>query len=252
MIDQRIADHAAGTRHDVEHAGRQARFQRQLTDAQCGERGQFSRLHHDGAAAGQRRRKLPHADHQREIPGHDHGDNADRLAHRVGERIRTRRDHVAADLVGPAGIICEGIDRRGQVLAQHSRNRLAGIAAFQLGQFVRMPLHQFGELEQDVATLGGAHGAPDAFEGAAGGDYGALDIGLVAFRNRRDHLFGGGIERFERAAGHRLHMLPVDQQLLVRNRRCGGRVMIVICNRHHISSGCFLILCIKYTSVNMI
>ena len=121
MIDQGVADHAAGTGDDIEDARRQAGFERQLADPQCGERGQLGRLHHDGAAAGQRRRELPHPDHQREIPGHDDGDHADRLAHRVGERIVPRGDDLAADLVGPAGVVGQRVDGGRKILPQHAR-----------------------------------------------------------------------------------------------------------------------------------
>ena len=203
MIDQRVADDAAGAGDDVEHARRQAGFQRQFADPQRRQRGQFGRLHHDGAAAGQRRRQLPHPDHQREIPRHDHGDDADRLAHGVGQRVVAGRDHFAADLVGPAGVIGQRVDRGRQILAQHARDRLAGIEAFQRCDFIGVLLHQVDEPQQDLAALGGAHGAPRTFEGAARGGDGAIDIGLVAFGDGGDDLFGGGIEGLEGAARER-------------------------------------------------
>ena len=47
-----------------------------------------------------------------------------------------------------------------------------------------MLFHQIDEPQQDLAALGGAHGAPRAFEGAARGGDGAIDVDLVAFGNR--------------------------------------------------------------------
>jgi hypothetical protein len=103
------------------------------------------------------------------------------------------------NFVRPPGVVGQRIDGGGKVLSQHGRNRLAGVAAFQLGQFIAMLFDQFGEPEQDVTSLGGAHGAPGAFEGAAGGCDSALDIGLVAFRDGCDDLPGCRIERVEGA-----------------------------------------------------
>ena len=88
-----------------------------------------------------------------------------------------------------------------------------------------MLLHQFGKTKQDLPALGGAHGAPGAFEGAAGGGNGALDIGLVAFGNGRDDLFGGRIERLEGAPGERRDVLAVDQQQPGLGGRDRGRVV---------------------------
>ena len=204
------------------------------------ERCQFGRLHHDGAAAGQRRRQFPHPDHQREIPGHDSSDHANRLAHGVGQRVFPRRDHLAADLVGPARIVGQRIDGGGKVLPQHARDRLAGIEAFKGCDLVGVLLHQLGQTEQDLAALGGAHAAPRALEGAPRRGHRAIDVGLVAFGHRRDDLFVGRIEGLECAAGGGGDVPAVDQQ----QPRLGGcdggdrLAVIIICNRHHISSVC--------------
>ena len=210
-----------------------------LADAQCGKRCQLGGLHHDGAAAGQRRRQFPHPDHQREIPGHDGGNHANRLPHGVGEGFFPRRDHLAADLVGPAGIVGQRIDGGGKVLPQHARDRLAGIEAFKGCDLVGVPLHQLGQTEQDLAAFGGAHAAPGALESAPRRRHRAIDVGLVAFGHRRDDLFVGRIEGLERAAGGGRDVPAVDQQPGLGG--CDGsdrRAVIIICNRHHISSVC--------------
>ena len=212
MIDQRFADHASGAGNDVQNAGRQSCFERQLADAQCGKRSQFGGLHHDGAAAGQRRRQFPHPDHQREIPGHDGGNDANRLPHGVGERFFPRRDDLAADLVGPAGVVSQRIDGGGQVLPQHARDRLAGIEAFKGCDLVGVLLHQVGQTEQDLTALRGAHAAPGALERATRCRDGAIDVGLVAFSHRCDDLFVGRIEGLERATGGGRDVPAVDQQ----------------------------------------
>ncbi len=108
MFDQRRTRGGAVAGDDVEHAGRNAGLQCQFADAQRGERGELGGLEHHGAAAGQCRRDFPHADHERKIPGHDGAHHADRLAHRVGQRVGARRNHLAVDLVGPAGVVGRG------------------------------------------------------------------------------------------------------------------------------------------------
>ncbi len=153
MIDEGIAHHPAGTRDDIEHARGQTGFKRQFTDAQRRQRRQLGGLHDNRAAAGQGRRELPHSDHQWEIPGHDNGNHADRLAHRIGECIVSRGDDFAADLVSPARVIGERIDGRGQVLAQHPRDRFASIKTFQRSNFIRVLFHQGHEPEQDLSSL---------------------------------------------------------------------------------------------------
>jgi len=52
-----------------------------------------------------------------------------------------------------------------------------------------------------MAALGGAHRAPRTFKGTARGSDGAIDIDLVALRDRRDDLFGGRVQGFENAPG---------------------------------------------------
>ncbi len=117
MIDQRRAGRLAEARHDVEHAGRNAGLECEFAQPQCRQRGQLGGLQHDGAAAGERRRNLPHADHQREIPRHDSADDAHRFTHGVGQRIGTRGDHLSVDLVGPARVVGQRIEHRRNILA---------------------------------------------------------------------------------------------------------------------------------------
>ncbi len=49
-------------------------------------------LHDDGVAGGQRRSQLPRLHQQREIPGNDLPDHADRLVPRVAEIIAADRE----------------------------------------------------------------------------------------------------------------------------------------------------------------
>ena len=66
-------------------------LERQLAEAQRGQRRLLGGLQHDRAAGGERRGDLPGRHQQREVPGHDLGADADRLAQRVDRGRRGRR-----------------------------------------------------------------------------------------------------------------------------------------------------------------
>ena len=69
-----------GPGHDVEDAGRDAGLERQLAEPDRGQRRVRRGLEDRGVAGGQRRRDLPRGHQDREVPGHDQPDDADRLA----------------------------------------------------------------------------------------------------------------------------------------------------------------------------
>ncbi len=77
-----------------------------------------------------------------------------------------------------------------------------------------MCFHQLHEPEQNMAAFGRPHRAPGPFKSSACGGDGALDIDLVAFRDRRDGLFSGRVQGCEGAPGDGRHPLAIDQQQL--------------------------------------
>ncbi len=190
--------------------GGKPRFEEQLGDAQHRQRREFRRLDHHGAAAGECGRDFPHADHEREIPRHDGRDDADRFAHRVGQRIRARRYHLSGDLVAPAGVVAHRVDDRGHVLAPHGRKRLAGIQTLDLDQFLLMLLQQRCRALQDAAAFGGAQRAPNLQRRARRADS-FVHVGLAALRNFGDRLFGRRIKVDAVFAGRWRHMFAVDE-----------------------------------------
>ena len=97
-----------GAGHDVDDAGRDARLDHQLGQPQRRERRQLGRLHDHAVAGGEGRAHLPAAEHQREVPGHDGADHAQRLAQHVVEEARLDGDDVALHLVGHAPEVAEG------------------------------------------------------------------------------------------------------------------------------------------------
>ena len=94
-----------------------------------GQRRLARRLDDDGVAARQRRRDLPRRQQQREVPRHDRGDDADRLAQRVGEVVALDRDRLAVDLVGPAGEVLEALGGRRHVDRAATRRSACRCAA---------------------------------------------------------------------------------------------------------------------------
>lgn len=108
----------------------------------------------------------------------------------------------------PAGIICYGIDHCRQILAQHARNRLAGIAAFPCCDFVGV-LFQFHRPIQNMAVRILLQGT---FEGAAGGNNGMVQIGLVAFGEVAITCSVTGLRVLKERPRRRRHAVAVDQQ----------------------------------------
>jgi hypothetical protein len=193
MPHQRLADDAALAAYHVERARRQSRFEKQLGDPQHGKWRQFRRFDHQRATAGQRRRNFPHADHEREIPGHDGRDDAHRLAHGVRQGIRPRRYHLPRNLVAPTGVVAHGVDDRGHILAPHGRQRFAGIQAFQFDEFFLVLLEKHRRALQNAAALSRPHPAPN-IQRRARRVHGEIHLdrsGLSHFGNR---LLGGGIQ----------------------------------------------------------
>ncbi len=77
---ERLAGGLAIAGQDIEHAVGQAGLGGELGDADGGQRRLLGRLEDDGIAGGKRRTDLPAGHEQREVPRHDGGDDAERLA----------------------------------------------------------------------------------------------------------------------------------------------------------------------------
>ena len=88
VVDEPLAALAARAGDDLDDALGQPGLERELGEAQRGQRRQLGRLEHHRVAGRQRRAHLPRGDRQREVPRHDQPDHAERLAH--GERRRRR------------------------------------------------------------------------------------------------------------------------------------------------------------------
>ncbi len=95
-IQKRLADHRAPPHHQIEHARGRARTLQDVRDRPGARRYQVSGLEHHGVAIGERRGDLPGGNRQREIPGRDQADDAERLAVDVDLDARPHRGYPLA------------------------------------------------------------------------------------------------------------------------------------------------------------
>ena len=210
--DHRVAGRLAHAVDDVDDAGGEAGLLGEGRDAEGGQRGLLGGLHDDRVAAGERRPPLPRKHEEREVPRDDLPDDADRLAQRVGQEVAAHGDRLALDLVGPAGVVAERVDRADHVAARVA-DRLAAVDRLELREFLGVLLDQVGELEHQLTAVGGVHLGPrPLLEGGAGGLDGAVHVGRRRRRHLGQHVAGRGVERLERAAAGRIDELVVDEQ----------------------------------------
>ena len=88
VVDEALADDRPLARHDLEHALGDAGLERELAEADRGERRELGRLEDDGAAGRERGREAPAGDRHGEVPRHDDADDADRLLERDVDAAR--------------------------------------------------------------------------------------------------------------------------------------------------------------------
>ena len=149
-----IADVAARAGDEVEHALRNAGFMQDLDEPHARERRLRRRLDHHGVAGDQRGRELPRRDGDGEVPGRDQRDHAERLADGVHEHARPLgRNRVAREARAFAAEIFEDADGA-RHLALRLGDRLAFLAAEQIGHVVEPRFEQLRGLQQDLAAHG--------------------------------------------------------------------------------------------------
>ena len=202
---------------DVDDASGEACLLDELSEAKAGERGLLGELQDDGAAGCERGAELPGGHEKGEVPGDDLGDDADRLPDGVGEEVAGKRDGDSGSegLGGPAAHVAEEVDGEGDVGDAGDGDGLAVVERFELGELVGVLLEEVGELPEELAAFGGAHGRPGTgVEGAAGGANGDVDVDVVSFGNLADLLAGSGVVDGEGLAGGGGDELSVDQHLV--------------------------------------
>ena len=160
VLRQRLAGFDAEAVDDVEHAGRQqvADDVHQHHDAH---RRLLGRLQHDAVAGGKRRRQLPDRHQQREVPGDDLADDAQRLVEMIGDRV-------VVDL-GAGCLPGRGCSRRNSGNGRSpAAGRLPLVSRIGLplsrvstrASSVQLFLHPVGDPVQDARALGRRGAAP--------------------------------------------------------------------------------------------
>src|SRR3954463_6375357 len=108
MLRERGPDLIPGTGDDVEHALRQM-ARADLRERERRERRVRGGLQHDGVARDERGRDLPRRDEDRDVPWHDRGDDAERLAQGVREPVLSEGDRLALQLSAQATEVAEEV-----------------------------------------------------------------------------------------------------------------------------------------------
>ena len=190
-------------------------LQRDLAERQRGQRRLARRLEDDGVAAGQRRRDLPRREQQREVPRHDRGDDADRLAQRVGEVVALDRNRLARHLVGPAGEVLEALGRGRDLDVPRFADRLAVVQRLEPRDLVGA-LHQpLAELAAPAARARAPTACPTARSSAARAAATAASTSLLsADATVGDHFLGRRVDDVHRLAGRRRTPFVVDEELI--------------------------------------
>lgn len=198
-----------GVGDDVEHAGRDQILD-QLGDLQGRERRGRGRLEHDGVAGQQRGRDLEGHQDQREVPGHDGPDHAQRLAADLDAALVVVLDGLGRQVEG--GEVAEE-RRRAEHLAHRRLQRLALFLGQQARELRQRALDGVGHGQQRLAAFVDRGRGPGRERGLGGGDR-LVELGLRGARADGDGLFGGRVDHVHRrVAGHQL---AADQKLEVR------------------------------------
>ncbi len=244
MAAERGPGFLAETRDDVEHAGRKARLQRQLTDSQRRQRCLFGGLEHDAVAGGQggRRRAPGHLNWI--VPRNDVARHAVRLATCVHVGARGGTDRRPLDPLHHARVEREVASSHSDIVARLAQ-RLAGIEALERGELLRLFGDQAGEGAHDGTALRRRRRTPFTLKRAPRGVDRGVDLGLPAARDRRTHLAGRRIEHIDRAVQR--HQLAIDDRArgaefecgrhlffpirMSAGRRAAGRISIVLTGR---------------------
>ncbi len=126
VLDQPLPDDRALADDDVDDALGEAGLEREVAEPDRGQRRELGGLEHDGVPARERGAELPARDVEREVPGHDQPDDAERLAEGHVDAAGDR-DRLAVVLVDGARVVVEDL-RDHADLAARARDRLADVA----------------------------------------------------------------------------------------------------------------------------
>ena len=164
LADLRVArQQPAGIRaalHHLKHAVRQPGLGQDLTQPDSRERRELRRLEDHCIAARERGRSLPTGDLQRIVPRADAGNDAERLAPRVAERLGSEVHMLAAEARRESGVVFEAFGAGDDIDGSRLLDGLARVAGLELGELAVAGAQQIGGAAQDAAALRPRHGGP--------------------------------------------------------------------------------------------
>ena len=153
VLSERLAGLDAEAVDDVEYAGRQ-----QVADEIHQHHDAHGRLlgglQHDAVAGGERGSELPHRHQDREVPGDDLADDAERLVEVIGDRVVIDLGDRAFLGAHAAGEIAEVIDGERNVRSHRLADRLAVVERLDHGEQLEIALHLVGDLVEEPGALG--------------------------------------------------------------------------------------------------
>ena len=195
MLDESLPDDRALPDEDVHDALGDPGLEAELGEPQRGERRQLCRLEHDGVPARERRPELPARDVEREVPGDDEPDDAERLAERR-RYAAGDRDRVATMLVHGARVEVEDL-RDHPDLAACAGDRLADVPRLDPRELLGVLLDERREPAQESRAIGGSDRAPGRKRRLRARDRRVrlLDARLLELGDR---LLGRGVEDGQR------------------------------------------------------
>ena len=182
MGRERGAGGLAEAWYDVDGALWEADLGREFGQAQRRQAGVLGGFDHGGIAHREGGGHGPAEHLGRVVPGDDVADDAMRDVLGRDEVAGQERDRVAVDLVGRAAVIFE-VAGRGDHIGSRLLQGLAGVARFELSQFLGMIGDGGAELGEQAPALERAHPTPGARKRRACGLHGAGDVGFVAGRD---------------------------------------------------------------------
>ena len=149
---------------------------------------------------------------QREVPRHDRGDDADRLAQGVGERTAARPGSSRRRSCRPSRrSSARHSAAAGDVDLARLEDRLAVVQRLQPRDLVG-PLQRVGDLPQQRPRSRADIAAPGAVERGARRRDRRVDVRGARRGDLADHLFGRRVHGDERRPPSALHPLAVDQE----------------------------------------
>ena len=196
----------------VQHASRDTGFDRQLGDADGGQRRFFGRLEHHRVTGSQRWAEFPAGHQQREVPRYDGTDHTYRLAGNQAKLVVRGRGDFVVDLVDGFGSPVNGLGRTRDVDAGGVADRLAHVQGFQQRQLFNVLAQQVGEADQLGLALGRGQLRPHAgVEGGAGVFHSAVGIGQVAAGNLGQEASVDRAQALEGFTGCGIGVFAVDE-----------------------------------------